>query len=329
MRRILTILLFLWTLVPVSLASAQESGWQQLVTDVAPSARYDHILVAASDVNKLVLFGGRNGGNLGDTWIFDLTTNTWREVFANPAPEPRFGMAAAYDAERQRVVLFAGEGAVFYNDVWVFDVVNETWSLLTVSGAIPGIRYGTSAVVDPETDQLLISHGFSNGRYDDTFALDFNTNTWADVTPADVRPLNRCLHEAIFDPLSQQMILFGGCSSGYGPCPQGDLWSFANGVWTEVTPLSDLPAPRSNPSLVVDENSQVWLFGGATDSGKSNDLWRLDLLTNTWTAVFSDIAPTPRSSHDAVWHNGQLYIFGGNSDTGLVNDLWIFTPPVE
>ena len=119
------------------------------------------------------------------------------------------------------------------------------------------------------------------------------------------------------------MWMYGGCSSGYGPCPQGDLWEFKDGVWTERTAAG--PPARTNPSLVVDEaTSSLVLFAGQTEAGRSSDLWNgapgSDGLA--WTQAASESGPSPRSSHDAVYSAGAIYLFGGYTDAGAANDLW-------
>src|SRR3990172_8147023 len=211
-------------------------GWKRLDTANPPPARFDYTLALDAASNKLVLFGGRDGSKtLGDTWVFDLASNTWRGVKASPSPEARFGHSAAYDPKSKRVLIFAGQAGGFFNDVWAFDTAKETWQKLETKGTAPAQRYGSSAVVDTRTNQLIITHGFASGRFDDTFALDLATNTWSAIAPKDAVPLKRCLHEAVYDAKADRMILFGGCSSGFGPCPQGDLWSLdVNGKgWDE------------------------------------------------------------------------------------------------
>jgi hypothetical protein len=309
-----------------------QKGWQQVKTADAPPARYDHVLISAGALNRLVLFGGRADKPLADTWIFDLDKNTWREVKASPAPEARFGMGADYDAARKRVLLFAGQQSGFFNDVWAFDVEAEKWSEIETSGSAPPARYGTSAVIDPKSDVLIISHGFASGRFDDTFALDLKTNTWKDVSPA-TRPLKRCLHESVYDTVNGKMILFGGCSSGFGPCPQGDLWSFdpAGNTWSELKANGEMPSARSNPGLVFDPAGTLWLFGGKAADGNSDELWALDPKTGGWkqhNATEAGSAPSKRYSHDATWDSvgKQLIVFGGRGDTGPQNDLWIYKP---
>jgi N-acetylneuraminic acid mutarotase len=316
------------------------SGWARI--DAAaptvpggtwPPARFDHTLTLDSASQKLILFGGRDGSKtLGDTWVYDPTAKAWHEVKATPAPPARFGHASAYDPQSRRVLIFAGQAGAFFNDVWAFDGVSETWQKLETRGTPPSKRYGASAVVDTKRSQLIVSHGFTDaGRFDDTLALDLATNTWSKLDPVGGRPLKRCLHEAVYDAQTDRMILFGGCSSGFGPCPQGDLWMLdvAGRKWTEVKPAGSKPSARSNPSLVNDDAGRVFLFGGNTSNGASADLWVLDVAADTWTALTpSGDAPQPRYSHDAVWNANtrQLIVFGGVGDEGALNDLWVYTP---
>ncbi|MBI2846230.1 MAG: hypothetical protein HYX86_06775, partial [Chloroflexi bacterium] len=243
----------------------------------------------------------------------------------------RFGMAAAYDPQSHRVFIFGGQAGsnTFFNDVWAFDLATETWSLLVTSGGPPPARYGTSAIVDQIRNRLIISHGFTtSGRFDDTWALDLATLTWTDISPAGTRPLKRCLHEAVYDFLGGRMLLFGGCSSGFGPCPQGDLWAFdlATHTWTELTPAEG-PSAVSNPALVFDtQRNEAILFGGNSSDGPTAHLWALDAATATWSPLdFS--GPAPRRSHDAALDaRGQLWVFGGIGEESS-NELWRLVLP--
>ena len=314
------------------LAGRAASGWRRLDAANPPPARFDHTLTLDTAANKLVLFGGRDGSKtLGDSWVFDLASNTWREVKASPSPEARFGHSAAYDPKSRRVLIFAGQASGFFNDVWAFDAAKETWQKLETKGTAPAQRYGSSAVVDTKTNQLIVTHGFASGRFDDTYALDLATNTWSAIAPKDAVPLKRCLHEAVYDAKADRMILFGGCSSGFGPCPQGDLWSLdvSGKDWNEVSPKGVKPSPRSNPSLAGDDKGRMILFGGLTKDGPSAEVWSLDVTSGEWASVTpSGDAPTARSSHDAVWSpaTGTVIVFGGKGSGGALNDMWVLTP---
>ncbi len=311
--------------------TAQGASWRAIApASGAPSPRWDHHLAANTDGDQLLLFGGRDqdGNALGDAWLFDIESSRWSPV-GGEAPSPRFGSATALDPGRNQLWLFGGQaGADFYNDTWAFDFGAGRWTLHhDATNTAPTPRYGLGAAYTAD-GQFVISHGFTfAGRFDDTWQFDPKSGTWLDITPAGGRPLNRCLHEIVTTQPDGQIVLYGGCSSGYGPCPQGDLWSLdrASATWTELTPASSPPG-RSNPSLVwIGSAGGALLFGGLTDAGRTADLWTgsFDAINGfTWTALSAEgDAPSPRSSHDAVAIGQTMYLFGGITDAGATNDL--------
>ncbi len=307
-------------------------AWTQVTPATAgPPGRFDHILALDLTRNRLVVFGGRSAGSLGDTWIFDLGSRSWREVRTSPAPPARHGPTAVFDPQRRRVILFGGQSSAgFFNDVWAFDLERETWEEVAAFGDRPSPRYGLSAIFNTPRNRMLISHGFTfQGRFDDTWSLDLTGNAWTNLTPASgPRPLKRCLHEAVYDGGKDRMLLFGGCSSGAGPCPQGDLWAFDpnTNAWTELKPSGEAPGARSNPALVYDSaNRRTLLFGGLEAGGDTNDLWSFDGVAQRWTKLSPQgPAPSPRHSHDIAIDaaNRRVFLFGGTGASGLSNDLW-------
>jgi N-acetylneuraminic acid mutarotase len=314
-----------------AIAQVDRVVWSAI--DVAgPPARWDHTLSADSVTGNLLLFGGRDdaGAPLGDTWVFTIEENAWTPV-EGPAPSPRFGHAIAVNPEGRALYLFGGQanGDTFFNDVWRFDLDSRSWEEVATSDTSPSPRYGTSAVLDGN-GHLLVSHGFTfEGRFDDTWSLDLATGTWSDISPAPgERPLKRCLHEAVWDAGQNRMLLYGGCSSGFGPCPQGDLWAFdpATRIWIDLTPATS-PAARSNPALVRDEaDGAIWLIDGLTEAGYTADLWALDLMGDepVWIeTVQGSAAPEPRASHDATALAGDIYLFGGYGNAGPLADFWV------
>jgi hypothetical protein len=338
------------TVAPVSTASPApatptaplpEGGWTQIMTDNGgPAPRYDHSALVDPVRQQIVVFGGRGPRTFGDTWIFELGARRWREV-PGPGPAPRFGHGVAYDAAHRRMLLVMGEGAGFFNDAWAFDLDQETWTELKASRIAddePRPRYGQSAALDSQ-GRVFISHGFSDqGRFDDTWVFDPAAARWINITPATgPKPLKRCLHEIVYDATGDRMFLYGGCSSGFGPCPQGDLWAFdmQARAWTEIAFRGAAPAARSNPSLAFDAaRGTLFLFGGKTADGPSGDTWRYDPARNDWIGLESEIggeseiAPSPRSSqgtgYDAL--NRRVYVVGGLTAQGPNMEIWDTLP---
>jgi hypothetical protein len=75
--------------------------------------------------------------------------------------------------------------------------------------------------------------------------------------------------------------------------------------------------------------TEMIVWGGVDGSGVGfNDGGRYSQAGNSWTAVSTTGAPTPRYQHTAVWTGSQMIVFGGASaasPTGL-NDIYSYTP---
>ena len=312
-------------------APLAEGGWTQIVAENSgPAPRYDHSALVDPVRGQIVVFGGRGSSTLGDTWIFELGARRWREV-PGAGPSPRFGHGVVYDAAHRRMLLVMGEGAGFFNDAWAFDLDQETWTELKANRTAddePRPRYGQSAALDSQ-GRVFISHGFSDqGRFDDTWVFDPTAARWINLTPPEgPKPLKRCLHEIVYDAAEDRMFLYGGCSSGFGPCPQGDLWAFdmQAQAWTEITFSGMAPEARSNPSLAFDAaRPALFLFGGKTAAGPTGDTWRYDLAQGEWGGLESEIAPGPRSSQGTGYdaQNRRVYVVGGQTAQGPDMEIW-------
>ncbi|KAG6972969.1 hypothetical protein JG688_00003734 [Phytophthora aleatoria] len=121
---------------------------------------------------------------------------------------------------------------------------------------------------------------------------------------------------------------------------------------TNTPPLQRLPSARRGHSLTFMDNF-LYLFGGMAKSYEcsrahkvpclvqknprsvSNELWRYDLLTETWWSVPQPtLAPPPREKHSMAVVNDRLILFGGRQDDAsdandastwgpqALNDLW-------
>lgn len=313
--------------VPTQIPVAK--GWAKFAANEGPVGRADHTAIYDPVKNNLVVFGGRGpNGALKDTWIFDLNTKLWREVKGD-GPPARLGHGAVYDPASRRMIVLMGQGTIFYNDVWGFDLDKEVWNAIKGNRNMadaPRTRYGQSATLDSK-GRVIISHGFSDqGRFDDTWAFDLATATWANITPTSgPKPLKRCLHELVYNSASDQVYLYGGCSSGFGPCPQGDLWALdlKTNTWRELGQGSNKPSARSNPTLSIDATgSHIVLFGGKPNDA-SAETWTYDIAGAKWERMEGS-GPSARSSQ-ATAHDpksNRLFIVGGQTEDGTANDVW-------
>jgi uncharacterized protein (TIGR03437 family) len=297
-----------------------------------PSARFDGTIAYDPSARRIYLFGGEDTAPRNDLWTYSLADRRWQEVQVSGAKPPaRFGHTLIFDSSRKRVVVFGGQATGFFTDVWAFDTTQSTWQQLNPDGDGPSRRYGHSAVYDVARDRMVISHGFTNaGRFDDTWAFDLISNTWRDLSPNGSRPLRRCLHHAVLDSAANQMYLYGGCASGFGPCPLGDLWAFdlATNRWTERTGQLK-PPPREHYGIGFDSaRGRLVIFGG-TGNGTLNDTWDYDPRSGMWLQpVINGDTPSARHRHESTSapDRGTIFFFGGLTASGPTNELWMLGP---
>ncbi len=315
---------------PTATTAPATLRWRQLQPGSdSPPPRRDHSLV--SDGQRLFLFGGRAGEPLADLWSYDGVGATWTEVVAAGAPPARFGHNAIWDVPRGRLVVFGGQaGGTFFNDVWAFDPASGQWSQLSPAGASPSARYGAGAALDP-AGRLLVTHGFTTaGRFDDTWALALDSDSWTDLATQRPRPVERCLMRAAWDAGAGQLLMFGGQTTGTPFL--GDLWALGDGAWREIA-AQPKPSPRNFYAMAFDEEGRrLILFGGNTADGPLNDLWFFDTTTERWSqpSPQGEGPPPARAGHDAAWLPGshRLIVFGGQTTEGDSNELWELNVPL-
>jgi hypothetical protein len=114
-------------------------------------------------------------------------------------------------------------------------------------------------------------------------------------------------------------LLFGGRAGGE---PLGDLWSFADGTWRQIS--ADGPAPRfgHNSSFI---GGRLIVFGGQGGQGVFfNDLWTFDAARESWRTLADD-GPSARYGAGGTALGTALAISHGFTDAGRFDDTWSFS----
>lgn len=321
---------FFLALATAAAAIAQPLAFTRLGgSGAAPSPRQGGTIAYDAATRRVYMFGGLDSAPKNDLWFYSLGERRWQPVeAAGQKPAARFGHTLLMDAPRRRLIVFAGQAGGFFSDVWAFQLDSGEWRQLAANEAGPSDRYGHSAILDEARGRMVISHGFTDaGRFDDTWAFDLATQRWTNITPSGTRPLKRCLHHAVYDAANNQMLLYGGCASGFGPCPLGDLWAFDlnRHMWAERTPATRT-SPRQHFGISFDQvRSRLVLYGGA-GGDTLNDLWLWDAAANAWQQPAVTGAPElGRSRHESTYaaDRGATFFFGGSTPGGLSNELWM------
>eukprot|EP01134_Creolimax_fragrantissima_P000633 CFRG0633T1 len=289
-------------LLCLGMVAAQTLQWRlvSVPSDSSPPPRSNFGMDYDLARNRLITFGGQNGGLFNDTWAFDLDTSAWSQVITVGSPEPRHSFITGIDRAGDRMLVTVGQGSNgFFGDVWSLDLLTNTWSEVSTTGTPPVPRYAPAGGIFPGGTQMIVSHGFEKTRFDNSFAFDLNTAEWREVTPSgkdSAIPYARCLVGSTMIA-DGEAVMFGGCGSGgFGPCPGFDTWHLRTspgspdktGLWTQ---MSSSPAARNRGTLAFMPNiNNVVMFGGgrvSTYGGDADGLVNLlDPESGLWTRVF-------------------------------------------
>ena len=259
---------------------------------ITPTSEYD-----SDNHTLLTSFGqAQGGGFFNDVWSFDLTTNTWTEHSPPTQPAIRYGVAGAYDPVAKTQVIFAGftfQGR--FEDTQRFDPVADAWT--DVTPVTKPLKRCLHAGAYDGLDRLFVIYGGQNGGpLDDIWAFDLVTETWTGYSPSTV-PAGRwfCVFE--YDITNNRMTMFSGNRGAGGRA--NDVWVFdmVSKEWLELSPSGGPPAERDGSiGVYVPGEDRMVIFGGATAGGSVNDVWSLENLSDTPTAVRPDV-PTRFALH--------------------------------
>lgn len=213
-------------------------------------------------------------------------------------PPGYYGSAGIFDPVRDRMLVIGG--APPYGDglieVWSLSLSGANgWERIAVAGTPPPGRTYHTTIYDPLRDRVILFGG--NTRYgaywtalDDVWALNLSPQpTWSQLLPSGLTPGRRLASSAVYDPVRDRMLIYGGRSASYRDL--GDVWQLAlssDPAWSLVLPTGSGPGERSGIGMVYDPaNDRVVLTGGFRqyESGRS-DVWALSLEPSpTWTLL--------------------------------------------
>ncbi len=249
-----------------------------------PAARMGHTVIYDSVRDRMLVFGGVNGGGpRNDVHALSLATSTWSPVATTGGPPAaRQWHVAVYDNLRDRMVIQGGSGG---NDTWALDLSTNVWSQLDFAISGPGGRSNHSAVYDALHDRLVIYGGPSDQQ---VWALNFaGPASWTQLTVAGTPPTAQVDVAAAYDPVANAMVLFGGASFDWNTAFNGSTALVLRDVpiWVPLDFGSNLPAPRRRPVTGYNPVSgMLYVTGGCCGT-----------LNDTWVATFDRATPVMAS----------------------------------
>ena len=119
----------------------------------------------------------------------------------------------------------------------------------------PPLRAGHAAVLDPVRRRLIVIAGFDGSFRGDVWTLSLDGDpVWTRLAVNGPQPAVRMEHAAIYDPVGDRVLVFGGQSViPYYDVWLDDVWELSlagTPTWTLLEPDGGRPGPRSAHSEI-------------------------------------------------------------------------------
>lgn len=188
-----------------------------------------------------------------------------------------------------------------------------------------------SVIYHPGSNRLIVWGGLAtNYVYQNSVAaFQLPGGTWSTVTTSGSPPVGRRLHNAVYDPVGNRMIVFGG----YADQLRSDVWQLTlsgTPTWSYID-AGPGPTPRAGCGAVYDAAGQrMIVFGGfaAVDDSTADltdQVWALSLSgTPSWTLLATaGTGPSPRITPSVGYDPaGPALIVHGGFGYGVYTDSW-------
>jgi hypothetical protein len=324
--------------------------------DGNPPSRSSFAMVFHAGIGETVLFGGYQGAESNDTWLW---RDGWRRVDTASSPPRREDPSMAYDSLRQRIVLFGGSiqpgsNPTPLDDMWAFD--GADWTQLTPAIS-PSGRYGSRMAHDPARDRMVLYGGrVTNGPTAELW--EFDGATWSMPIPQGTLPTYE-YGDLVYDPAHAEIVLaqyngvfawdgthwatrsMQGLPAGFeggamffeesgqrllqvNPLVNGhhapEIYASAGQEWTVV---SWAPLVTQNQVVMARAGSDRILgfhTGLTSFASPASDTWLLD--AGQWQRI-QQSAPAGRSNAAMVFdsHRQQLVLHGGQQNGRLTDTV--------
>jgi hypothetical protein len=321
--------------------------WTEITpTGDSPTARANFVATVDTLNDRMILFGGANGGftPLSDLWSLSLgATPTWTALTPGGTwPSAMVPAALLVDELRHRLAL-VGVQTVNYSTSWVLWALSlnspsPNWSswVMPYQNAPPTGSSGYLLfTIDQAGDRLACVTGdyYTNVA---SMALAGSASQWTNTAGTGSLLPARFGRACAYDAAHRKLFVSGGgpgqYSSGRAVCDVAALDLAGLSQWTSI---AGEPGPRYGHGLAYDATRGLaHMFGGQVDSvgsgystNLSNDLWSIPSGANSpaWSPEAGTGGPLlPRSGASLLVDpvRDRLLLFGGTNGNVMTNELW-------
>jgi N-acetylneuraminic acid mutarotase len=301
--------------------------WTQLfpVTDSVPGTA----AMAIGRVGNVIwIFGGLLTGDAvaTATYAFNLGTSEWKTPsVTGDVPSGRRRLTSwIYN---NTLVIFGGQtGAYTVNDVYALDTTTLVWSLWANTG--PTARFDPCCAVVPGATTVVCFGGTTaESDVNDVWEFDNALKTWQQRNTSGTGPGLRRL--AMCTIVGGEFLAWGGWDSAAGEFTRDTnlyLLNLTTNTWRSVTQNAKPDARDSGAMCTGPSDGRVFLLGGSSNSGRSNEVFELNRTTNVFeTKQAVILKPTGRAMHSSVVDGTDMYVMFGYDGSSYLNDVWKYS----
>lgn len=213
------------------------------------------------------------------------------------------------------------------------------WIPYSSDSGTPPAGEDCAMIYDPPRQRIILYGGKNdqNENLNQTWWLDLATKHWNRLNSIGPNPPPLEDHTVIFDPLGDQMILYGG-EANKGT--EGGTWALdlKTMIWSDIT-VPNSPRKEDHTAIYDSKRKRMISYGGREDNQVNlTTIHSLDLNPESptlyqWTQEKlkenkKKIDPPGRIDHVAIYDpkRDRMVIFGGwdKIDNVFLNDTWAF-----
>ncbi len=316
--------------------------WTSLPAFGAPSARYLHTAVWNDTTGDMIIWGGISTvGDGSDGGRFSASTNSWTPLPNLNAPTGRYYHSAVWANARGEMIIWGGiqndAQQAYLSTGAKFNVLTNAWTPIATADTDPNTpdrRCLHTAVWAPSVGKMLVWGGRDSVDKNTGGIYDATSNAWISITTTGA-PSPRRLHTAVWAPEDTSMIVWGGLAGQSTTLGDGSRYFPGSDTWA---PLATANAPVARTYHIAVWGAglslpEMLVWSGADTSGNVTQIngGRYSPSTNTWSALGTARAPSPRGRHTMIWTGAEAIVWGGTSDgsgstSGAVSDGSRYSP---
>lgn len=254
---------------------------------------------------------------------------------------PHVGSAMVWEPTRGVLLLHGGQNRNWemLPETWEWFPGSDAWRLVTDASQLnPGARTSHAMVWDSARERTILFGGTDLNRdFADTWAFDGSSSRWERLDTSG-NPPPRSQHGMIYDPVTDQVIIFGGRGTDQKRLHDTWLLNLYTLEWIQPASTKAAPHPQARDHVQMARDSLsgiIVMRGSSLGPGLPDETWHFDAHARSWSLAQTNQEPQ-EMGHGflrSVERLGGLVLFGFHASWetsgGYSPQTWVYRPQAE